>query len=147
MRTDAMTDDGEEEQRLRETALKNMESIPIARSRAERELVEARDALRLRTEELEQQREWFQVALASIGDAVITTDVNAAVTFLNPVAESMTGWSTAEAKGQALSLVFRLVNEDTGEAVDNPVLKVLESGVVVELANHSALISRHGTHV
>jgi PAS domain S-box-containing protein len=142
-----MTDDGEEEQRLRETALKNIESIPIARNRAERELVEARDALRLRTEELEQQREWFQVALASIGDAVITTDVNAAVTFLNPVAESMTGWSTAEAKGQALSLVFRLVNEDTGEAVDNPVLKVLESGVVVELANHSALISRHGTHV
>ncbi|MEO7209257.1 MAG: hypothetical protein ABI356_06755 [Steroidobacteraceae bacterium] len=83
----------EDEQRLRAAALKNIESIQIARQRAERELLEAKEALERRTQELEleQQREWFEVTLASIGDAVITTDVQGCITFLNPIAESMTG--------------------------------------------------------
>jgi CheY-like chemotaxis protein len=67
--------EAEDEMRLRAAALKNVESIQIARQRAERELLEAKEALERRTKELEQQREWFEVTLASIGDAVITTDV------------------------------------------------------------------------
>jgi PAS domain S-box-containing protein len=94
---------------------------------------------------LQQQREWFEVTLASIGDAVITTDVQGNVTYLNPVAESMTGWSSAEAGGAPLERVFCIVNEDTRQTVENPIGKVLQTGKIVGLANHSALINRHGT--
>ena len=107
------SDEGEDE-RLRAAALKNAESIRIARQRAERELLAAKEALERKTEELQQQREWFEVTLSSIGDAVITTDVQGKVTYLNPVAESMTGWSSAQAKGEPLERVFRIINEYTG---------------------------------
>ena len=82
----------EEEQKIRTAALKNIEAILSARQRAENDLVAAKLTLEKRTEELRQQREWFEVTLASIGDAVITTDVERAVTFLNPVADNLTGW-------------------------------------------------------
>src|SRR5690349_18909168 len=134
----------EEEQRLRAAALQNIEIIQSARQRAEREVLEAKQALERRTEELEQQREWFEVILASIGDAVITTDVQGRVTFLNPIAESITGWPNGEARGQALERVFQIFNEDTGAAVENPVLKVLQSGQIVGLANHTWLRGRDG---
>jgi hypothetical protein len=68
--------DAEEEKQLRIAALKNAETILAARLRAERALVEANAALAHKSEELEQQREWFQVTLSSIGDGVITTDIN-----------------------------------------------------------------------
>ncbi|MBC8025043.1 MAG: PAS domain-containing protein, partial [Steroidobacteraceae bacterium] len=96
-----MSDDFED-QRLQSAALKNIEVILAARQRAERELVSAKDALERRTAELQQQREWFEVTLASIGDAVITTDLEARVTFLNPVAEAMTGWVLRDALGKPL---------------------------------------------
>jgi PAS domain S-box-containing protein len=95
-------------------------------------------------EELRQQREWFQVTLSSIGDAVITTDTQGKVTFLNPVGEMMTGWNLAEAFGQPLEKVFTIINEETREAARNPVEKVLREGTVVGLANHTALISKDG---
>src|ERR1700726_2014747 len=106
------SDEGEEEQ-LRAATLKNAESIRTARQRAERELLAAKEALERKTEELQQQREWFEVTLSSIGDAVITTDVRGTVTYLNPVAESLTGWSSAQAAGEPLERVFRIVNEYT----------------------------------
>jgi PAS domain S-box-containing protein len=96
-------------------------------------------------EELRQQREWFEVTLSSIGDAVITTDTEGKVTFLNPVAEMMTGWKTAEASGQPLEKVFDIINEDTRKPAKNPVDKVLREGIVVGLANHTALIGKDGT--
>ncbi len=96
-------------------------------------------------EELRQQREWFEVTLSSIGDAVITTDTQGKVTFLNPVAEMMTGWKSAEASGQPLEKVFTIINEETREPAKNPVEKVLREGTVVGLANHTALISKDGT--
>jgi PAS domain S-box-containing protein len=96
-------------------------------------------------EELRQQREWFQVTLSSIGDAVITTDTRGRVTFLNPVAETMTGWTTEQATGELLEKIFYIVNEDTRERARNPVEKVLAEGAVVGLANHTALIARGGT--
>ncbi len=137
----------EEDKRLRAAALKSIESIQIARQRAERELLEAKEALERRTEELEQQREWFEVTLASIGDAVITTDVHGRVTFLNPIAEGMTGWTNDEAQGKPLEQVFDIFNEDTRQPVENPVAKVLQSGQIVGLANHTSLRQRNGTEI
>jgi PAS domain S-box-containing protein len=136
--------DEEEDAQLRTAALKNAESIRIARQRAERELLAAKEALELKTAELQQQREWFEVTLASIGDAVITTDIKARITYLNPVAESMTGWSSSQAKGEPLERVFRIVNEYTQATVENPIGKVLETERVIGLANHTALIDKSG---
>jgi PAS domain S-box-containing protein len=90
---------------------------------------------------------WFSTALKSIGDAVIATDERGRVRFLNPMAEVLTGWSDREAHGQDLTEVFRIVNETTGKAVEDPVARVLATGLVVGLANHSILISRDGTRV
>ncbi|MHB8745607.1 MAG: PAS domain S-box protein [Gammaproteobacteria bacterium] len=96
-------------------------------------------------EELRQQREWFQVTLASIGDAVITTDTQGQVTFLNPVAEQITGWTADEARGRPLETVFNIINEKTRVPTPNPIAKVLREGIVVGLANHTALIGKNGT--
>ena len=90
------------------------------------------------------QREWFRVTLRSIGDAVIACDREGIVTFVNPVAEQLTGWPAAEAIGRPLATVFRILNENTREPVENPVDKVLRRGVVLGLANHTALIARDG---
>jgi PAS domain S-box-containing protein len=92
-----------------------------------------------------EQREALRVTLTSIGDAVITTDTTAAITFLNPVAETLTGWSAAEAKKRDIQTVFNIVNEYTRQPAENPVIKVMASGKVVGLANHTLLIARDGT--
>jgi PAS domain S-box-containing protein len=97
--------------------------------------------------ELREQREWFRVTLASIGDAVITTDTQERVTFLNPVAEKMTGWTSSAALGAPLEHIFKIVNEDTRERVATPVGQVLRDGSIVALANHTSLISKDGTEV
>lgn len=139
--------ENEDERQLRVAALKNIESIQSARRRAESELLEAKEALERRTQELEQQREWFEVTLASIGDAVVTTDVQGRVAFLNPIAEEMTGWRNDAARGQPLDQIFDIFNEDTRQPVENPVAKVLQSGQIVGLANHTALRARNGTEI
>ena len=95
-------------------------------------------------EELRRQREWLAVTLASIGDAVIATDTNGAVTFVNPIAESLTGWKQEEARGQSLQKIFDIVNEETRAPVENPALRAMQEGVVIGLANHTVLIAKHG---
>lgn len=94
--------------------------------------------------ELEAQREWLHVTMNSIGDAVITTDTQGQVTYLNPVAEALTGWQLTEAQGKLLIEVFHIINEQTLEVQENPVQKVLEHGTIVGLANHTILISKSG---
>jgi PAS domain S-box-containing protein len=96
---------------------------------------------------LRHQRETLQVTLASIGDGVIVTDAGGRVTFLNAVAENLTGWSVEQAKNQPFETVFRIVNERTGRAVEHPVSKVLETGGIVGLANHTVLIHREGRRI
>ena len=93
---------------------------------------------------LEKQRQWLQVTLGSIGDAVIATDREGAVTFLNPVAEQLTGWTADAAAGQPLPTVFRILSEQTREPAPNPAERVLREGTAVGLANHTALIARDG---
>ena len=104
------------------------------------------DVTRIRclTTQLEEQYELMHVTLKSIGDAVITTDANGKVEWLNPVAERMTGWASEEAKGRPLAQVFHIVNEETRAATENPVATCLEQGKIVGLANHTLLISRNG---
>ncbi len=92
-----------------------------------------------------EEKERLNVTLHSIGDAVLTTDTAGRVTLMNEVAEQLMGWKAREAIGQPLKDVFRIINEYTREVCVNPVEKVLETGVVVELANHTALIAKDGT--
>ena len=84
------------------------------------------------------------ITLNSIGDAVVGTDAEGRVELLNPVAEALTGWTQAEARGRPIEEVFRIINEETREAVASPVERVLREGVVVGLANHTLLIARDG---
>src|SRR5581483_874147 len=94
---------------------------------------------------LYEQREWFRTTLASIGDAVIATDTQGRVTFLNAVAESLTGWQQDEAVGAPLATIFRIVNEHSRQPVEDPTRLVLHKGIAVGLANHTILIARDGT--
>ena len=96
------------------------------------------------TEALYEQRQWLQVTLSSIGDAVITTDAEGNINFLNPVAQALTGWTQEEAVGKPLDTVFKIVNEETRETVKNPATKALREGLVVGLANHTLLIAKDG---
>ena len=95
--------------------------------------------------EIREREEWFRVTLGSIGDAVIATDKNGTVTYVNQVAENLTGIKLSEAKGKAIHQVFPIFNEHTRRPVDNPVAKVLESGLIMGLANHTVLQRRDGT--
>ena len=96
-------------------------------------------------EKLRQSEENLQATLYSIGDGVLAVDANARVTRINPVAEQLTGWTEKDAIGRALDEVFNIINEDTGAKAQNPIGRVLAGGVVVGLANHTALIARDGT--
>ena len=146
-----MATQDDEERELRSVALQNAQSILLARQRAERELIAAKEALEHKAAELagslgelREQREWFRVTLSSIGDAVITTDMRGSITFLNPVAELLTGWQFQDALGQPVEIIFNIINETTLQRAENPIEKVLRDGVVVGLANHTALIARNG---
>jgi PAS domain S-box-containing protein len=90
------------------------------------------------------EREQLRVTLTSIGDAVIATDAEGRVRFLNGVAETLTGWRQKQADGRPLREVFVIVNEQTRRPVENPVERVLRDGQVVGLANHTLLLRRGG---
>jgi PAS domain S-box-containing protein len=94
-----------------------------------------------------EREEWFRVTLTSLGDAVIATDEIGRVTFLNPLAEQLTGRSLEYAKGRLIQEVFPIFNESTHSAVENPVRKVMEFGRVVGLANHTVLQNANGTFI
>jgi len=91
------------------------------------------------------ERERLAVTLRSIGDGVITTDINGTIVLMNKVAEELCGWKQNEAQGKPLSSVFNIINQSTREPHESPVAKVLASGQIIELANHTLLISRDGT--
>jgi len=93
---------------------------------------------------LKKSKEWLTTVLKSIGDAVITTNNQGHVTFMNPVAENLTGWNREDASGKNLTEIFNIVNEQTNAVVKNPVDNVLKTGLVVGLANHTMLISKNG---
>ena len=93
------------------------------------------------------EKERLAVTLRSIGDGVIVTDINGNITLINKVSEELTGWTHEEALGKPLTKVFNIINETTREKCENPVEKVLKSGMIVGLANHTALIQKDGTEI
>ncbi len=98
-------------------------------------------------DEVQAQRARLQVTLASIGDAVITTDTQGRITFMNGVAETLTGWRFDETAETYLQDVFRIINETTRQPQEDPVAKVIRKNTVVGLANHTILIAKDGTEI
>jgi PAS domain S-box-containing protein len=137
--------DRDEDDELRSVALQNAQSILVARRRAEEELLRTRDALEQASRELLDQGERFRVTLSSIGDGVITTDVDGRVTSLNSVAQQLTGWTEPDAQGLPLDQVFRILSEESRVPVENPASRALREERTVGLANHTVLIARDGT--
>lgn len=91
--------------------------------------------------------EWSRATLASISDAVITTDKEGRVTFLNPVAEYLTGWTQGEAAGVPLETVFKIVHPETRMIIESPTVRALREGVNVGLTNRTLLIAKDGTEL
>ena len=95
-------------------------------------------------ERLRKSEQRFRVTLASIGDAVIATDKDDRVTFMNALAENLTGWKEKDAAGVPLDSIFRILNEVTRQPVEDPVARVIKTGAMVGLGNHTILISKDG---
>ncbi len=96
---------------------------------------------------LKESERWLTTTLQSMADGVIATDAQGRIKFVNPVAETLTGWSRSGALGRDLSEVFNIIHERTRTPVENPVTKVLQEGVVVGMGNHTILISKEGTEI
>ena len=131
-----------------ETRTWEFSSAPLGRMADGRRLVisMAKDVTDRKRAEvaLAAERERLAVTLGSIGDAVIATDTEARVVIMNKVAEELTGWVAEEATGHPLAKVFNIINEQSRQSCEDPVARVLATGRVVGLANHTALISRDG---
>jgi PAS domain S-box-containing protein len=97
--------------------------------------------------QLMESEERLRVTLRSIGDAVIATDPDGRIVFMNPIAELLTGWTTSDASGRPLAEVFVIANEDTRTSVENPVARVIREGMTVGLANHTVLFARDGREI
>jgi PAS domain S-box-containing protein len=98
-------------------------------------------------QEESQRKATLQTVISSIGDAVMVTDSAGAITFLNPVAEQLTGWPAAEALHRPISQVFRTMDEDARVPVANPALTVLRTGEPAALANHTVLLTKDGREI
>jgi PAS domain S-box-containing protein len=96
-------------------------------------------------EALKESEEKLRITLNSIGDGVIVTDTDANITDMNPESEKLTGWKLSEAKGKPLEKVFNIINSKTLEVAENPVKKVLSTGHIIGLANHTMLLSKDGS--
>ena len=94
-----------------------------------------------------EEKEKAQVTLQSIGDAVITTDAEGRIEYLNPIAEELTGWETREVGGKPLPEVFTVLNEATREPLEDPVSRSLRDGRVVADADHTVLVNRRGQEI
>jgi PAS domain S-box-containing protein len=103
------------------------------------------EALHAARRRVEVSQQWLTALLTSIGDAVIATNAQGRVAFMNSMAESLCGWAQGDAAGRPLEDVFVIVNEETRVAAENPVERVLTAGGIVGLANHTLLLARDGT--
>jgi PAS domain S-box-containing protein len=101
---------------------------------------------KLGTKLLQSEERWT-ATLGSIGEAVIATDSEGRVTFLNPVASALTGWPSEEAQNKPVGDVFKIVNEKSGMSADDEVLQVLEERHILTVANNVALITRDGCEI
>ena len=111
--------------------------ITVALSKAKTRTLEEKNVA-------EEAKLWLSTTLSSIGDAVITTDNQERITFMNSIAEDLTEWSTADAMGQPVSKVFQIINQQTRIPSENPVSQALAKGHIVGLTDITLLIGRHG---
>jgi len=121
----------------------NLKEVTASKSELEREIAERKKA----EEELRQQREWLRVTLSSIGDGVIATDTDGRITFVNPIAITLTGWQSEEALGQPIKDIFRIINEKTRQPAQDLVAQVFSDKRIVALANATALVSKDGREI
>ncbi len=121
-----------------ENSYDELDMLQIALSKMQSNLLHA-------TQEVVESEQDLKTTLNSIGDAVITTDEKGNITRMNPVAETLTGWSFSEAQKQPLNIVFSIIDASTRKVVNDPVENVLKSGKTVYLSNHTTLISKDGT--
>ncbi len=96
---------------------------------------------------LKANEKWLSTTLESIGDAVITTDKDGCITFMNPIARKITEWEQDEALGKPLENIFKTINEETGDPVESPVSEVLQKGSITGLKDHAILITKNEIHV
>lgn len=108
-------------------------------------LISLKKQVARQTRLIRENEENLRITLNSIGDALIVTDTEGKIIRMNPVAEKLTGWNANKAKGQPLDRVFKIINSKTRETVDDPVKKVLKSGQIIGLANHTILLSKDGS--
>src|SRR5262249_14232441 len=120
--------------------IEDEDGIIIGASKIARDITERKRA----EETLREEKARLHATLTGIGDAVIVTDAESRVTLMNPVARALTCWNE-EATGRPLEEVFRIINEQTRQPVENPVSQVLREGTVVGLANHTVLIASDGS--
>jgi PAS domain S-box-containing protein len=132
-------------QRIRKILLLAAAIIALLAGLAAAWISSLRKLVQKRTSALRESEEHLASTLRSIGDGVIACDAMETVTSLNRAAEMLTGWTTAEAVGQPISMVFRIIHADTRQTVLNPVHKALREGITVGLANHTVLIAKDGT--
>ncbi len=95
--------------------------------------------------ELKEIKEWLSTTLKSIGDAVIATDTKGSVTFMNPIAEKLTGWKQEEASGKPLKEVFNIIHEETGKVAEDPSARVIQEGKIFGLVNQTVLVAKDRT--
>ncbi len=130
----------------REIAARKLAELQLQRNNVELEqrVAERTAELTLTMAALRDERELLRTTLTSIGDAVISTDPESRVTFMNVVAEKLTAWPLADARGKPLLEVFNIINESSRKPVENPAVRALREGVIVGLANHTILLARDG---
>lgn len=98
----------------------------------------------LREIERQESEAWFSTTLRSIGDAVMATDTTGSIRFINPVAESLTGWKYEEAHGKPFEDVFKIIDEESRGAIENPAAKIIREGTMVGIGNHTVLLGKSG---
>lgn len=98
-------------------------------------------------QQLKESEQWFSTTLRSIGDAVIATDENGRIKFMNPLAEALTGWEQAAAKGLDATQIFRIIDATTRQINPSPVMQVLQTGKTVFLQNNTLLLARDGREI
>ncbi len=121
----------------------NLKNVTASKTDLEQEIV----GRKLAETSLRESEQRWSTTLASIGDAVIATDISGKIVFMNGVAEELTGWTLNEASFKPVKEVFNIVNEQTRFEVEDPVSKVLVEGMIVGLANHTLLIRKNKTEV
>ncbi len=121
----------------------DLKGVTASKAELEKEITERKRA----EEALQESEQRWATTLASIGDAVIATDIEGRVTFMNLVSEALTGWKLTDALTKPVTEVFNIINEHTRREADNPVTKVLREGMIVGLANHTILVRKDGTEV